>query len=187
MEQVAVGRVQLDEVEPGPDGPVGGGGERGEDALDAIAIQGERLRALRTEGDGAGADDWPTTLGEPPPRQGTSVLALRPAWASWMPAAFPCVWMKRTSRFRGSMCRSLQIPRSPGVIRPAGVMAVASTTMRPTPPAAREPRWTRCQSSAMPSFATYWHIGDITIRFGSVSPRRRNGVNRSASGVLRSC
>ncbi|MGF6600756.1 hypothetical protein P3T23_005495 [Paraburkholderia sp. GAS448] len=34
-----------------------------------------------------------------------------------------------------------------------------------------------CQECALPSMATYWHIGDTTMRFGSVTPRSVNGEN----------
>src|SRR5690348_7692417 len=36
----------------------------------------------------------------------------------------------------------------------------------------------KCQSVAQPSIAEYWHIGDTTMRFGSLSSRRRSGSNR---------
>jgi hypothetical protein len=57
---------------------------------------------------------------------------------------------------------------SPGEIRPSGETAVASVIMSPAPPTALVPRWTRCQSFVNPSFAIYWHIGDITILFFKV-------------------
>src|SRR5580704_10039392 len=76
-----------------------------------------------------------------------------------MPATAPWEWTNRAIRARGATCASLQMPRSPLVIRPSAVTAVASTITSATPPAARLPRWTRCQSSANPSVATYWHMG----------------------------
>ncbi len=121
-----------------------------------------------------------------PPFQGRSQLALRPAWASWMPATAPCEWTKRAILASGSMCASLQIPRSPGVIRPSRAIDVASTITKATPPTARLPRCTRCQSSASPSWAMYWHMGDITIRLRSVIPRIMSGLTRSISGTSRS-
>ena len=60
----------------------------------------------------------------------------------------------------------------------SAVTAVASTITRATPPAARLPRWTRCQSSAMPSVAEYWHMGDMTMRLRSVTKPRSRGANR---------
>jgi hypothetical protein len=72
------------------------------------------------------------------------------------------------------------------VIRPHRVMAVASTITRATPRAARLPRWTRCQSSASPSRAMHWHMGDITIRLRRVTPRIVSGLRRSISGTSRS-
>ena len=124
---------------------------------------------------------------------------MRPAWASWIPATAPWLWTNRAIRASGSACASLQIPMSPGVIRPSRVTAVASTTTSDTPPTARLPRWTRCQSSAMPSVAQYWHIGDITTRFRKLDPADLeraeqvdlrdlavvHGVRRAAMGVPR--
>ena len=67
-------------------------------------------------------------------------------------------------------------------MRPSRLMSVISAMIRPAPPIAREPRWTRCQSSGMPSSAVYWHIGDTTMRFGSTMSRSRNGVNIGGGG-----
>ncbi len=41
-----------------------------------------------------------------------------------------------------------------------------------------------CQSPIEPSSAEYWHIGEITTRFGSVMPPRSIGVNNSGRGKL---
>src|SRR5258706_10615010 len=81
-------------------------------------------------------------------------------------------------RAKGSICRSLQMPVSPGLMRPCAVTPVASTKTSPAPPAARLPRWTRCQSSGSPSTAEYWHIGDTTMRLRSVTPRIARGERR---------
>ncbi len=70
------------------------------------------------------------------------------------------------------------------MIRPSAVTAVASTITSATPPAARLPRWTRCQSSANPSLATYWHMGDITIRLRSVTPADRERAEEVDLGHL---
>jgi hypothetical protein len=75
---------------------------------------------------------------------------------------------------------------SPGEMRPSGVTAVASTITSPQPPAARLPKCTKCQSFGMPSTAEYWHIGDIAIRFRSVTPRIDSGLSKSISGTSRS-
>ena len=52
----------------------------------------------------------------------------------------------------------------------SGETAVASTTTSPTPPAARLPRCTRCQSVATPSSAMYWRIVDRAM--GTYPPGR---------------
>jgi hypothetical protein len=86
-------------------------------------------------------------------------------------------WMKLAMRAYGSMCASLQIPVSPGLMRPCAVTLVASTNNQAAPPTARLPRWTRCQSSGIPSTAEYWHMGETTIRFRSVTPRIVRGLS----------
>jgi hypothetical protein len=46
---------------------------------------------------------------------------------------------------------------------------VASTNIKPVPPAALVPRCIRCQSFVKPSVDEYWHIGDMTILFFRVT------------------
>ena len=41
------------------------------------------------------------------------------------------------------------------------------------------PRWIRCQELAAPFSAEYWHMGETTIRLGSVTLRRVMGVNNA--------
>src|SRR6478609_4840281 len=110
-----------------------------------------------------------------PPCHGTAVAALRPACASWMPATAPCCSTKRATRDSGSTCNSCQIPRSPGEMRPRAVIEVASAITSAAPPTAREPRCTKCQSSAKPSVELYWHIGETPMRLRKVTPRMVRG------------
>ena len=56
----------------------------------------------------------------------------------------------------------------PGEIRPSAETAVASAMTNPAPPAARAPRWTKCQSVATPSSEEYMHIGETPTRFRKV-------------------
>ena len=70
------------------------------------------------------------SLSAPLPSHGRTVLALRPACASWIPATAPCASMNRKMRASISMCSSFQIPRSCGLIRPSGTTAVASAITR---------------------------------------------------------
>ena len=84
-----------------------------------------------------------------------------------------------TTRCKAASWASLYRPRQPGVMRPSGHTAVASTHSRPAPEIARLPRWIRCQSTGRPSTALYWHIGETMIRLGSVSGPKRTGVNRA--------
>src|SRR5436190_6050279 len=69
-------------------------------------------------------------------------------------------------------------------MRPSRVTWVASTIIRPAPEYARCPRCTRCQSPMQPSSAEYWHMGEMTMRFGSVMPPTSIGVNSSGCGKL---
>src|SRR5258705_10682331 len=65
-------------------------------------------------------------------------------------------------------------------MRPSAVPAGASVITSAAAPTAREPRWTRCQSLANPSWLEYWHIGETTMRWGSVRPREVNESNSEA-------
>src|SRR4026209_2198904 len=64
-------------------------------------------------------------------------------------------------------------------MRPSRVTLVFSTTNSPAPEQAMVPRCCRCQSVIEPSSAEYWHIGDTTMRLGSVMPPRSSGVKSS--------
>src|SRR5215212_7248310 len=64
-------------------------------------------------------------------------------------------------------------------MRPSRVTPVASTTTMPGPDIASWPRCIRCQSVMLPSSAEYWHIGETTMRFGSVTPPSSIGVKSS--------
>lgn len=75
---------------------------------------------------------------------GATVLALRPAWASWQPTLWPCECTKSVMRLRGAIWLSFQRPESSGEMRPLGRTDVASVMVRPAPRTAKEPRWTRC-------------------------------------------
>src|SRR3954464_14752689 len=67
-------------------------------------------------------------------------------------------------------------------MRPSGVTPVASTTNRPAPAQANCPRGIRCQSIVQPSRAEYWHMCDMTMRFGRVMPPSSIGVNSLGCG-----
>src|SRR3954470_9057559 len=69
-------------------------------------------------------------------------------------------------------------------MRPSGTTAAASVKISAAPPVAILPRWTKCQSSAKPSRALYWHIGDMTTRFLSVILRSAMGENKSGCDAI---
>ena len=118
------------------------------------------------------------------PYQGRCMLALRPAWASWIAGTAP--WARRNAAMRcsGATWASFHRPRSPWVMRPSATTAVASVMTMPAPPCANLPRWTRCQSLATPSSAEYWHIGEIMMRFFDVTPPSAIGVKQDGSGIV---
>ena len=98
---------------------------------DPVARQ--RLRAPDSRRRTASALGARPAASRPPPAErrrgpshGRRVLALRPACASCMPATRPARRRTATIRASGSMCSSLQMPRSSGLIRPSAVTAVAS-------------------------------------------------------------
>ena len=120
--------------------------------LNPGGIERDGLRVGVGKRDGAGRDGFPAALGfgdEAAALPGRGVLALRPAWASWIPGTVP--WPKRNwvMRERKAMWSSFQMPRSCGLMRPSAETAQASVKIREAPPTARLPRWTRCQSLAI--------------------------------------
>ena len=137
---------------------------------------------------GLGPDDLPAPLRGGMARGGSHGrfrLAFRPACASCMPGTAPCAATNCAIRASISTWRSSQMPRSCGLMRPRGSIAVASVGTSPAPPTARDPRCTRCQSVANPSTLLYWHIGETPIRLRSVTPRIVSGSNRC--GIERTC
>src|SRR5258706_9098542 len=57
-------------------------------------------------------------------------------------------------------------------MRPSRSTAVASTTSKPAPELASEPRCIMCQAVAEPSSAEYWHMGETMMRLARSSFRR---------------
>src|SRR5512145_2078344 len=72
-------------------------------------------------------------------------------------------------------------------MRPSRVTPVFSITNSPAPEQAKVPTCTVCQSVIEPSSAEYWHIGETTMRLGSVTPpssmgaKSLGGRNRNVS------
>ncbi|KAG1365882.1 hypothetical protein G6F59_018862 [Rhizopus arrhizus] len=70
------------------------------------------------------------------PCHGRFALALRPAWPIWMPAtAPPCLMAEAMAAIPGHSSTPHR-PAHPGVMRPSGDTAVASTITSPAPPRA---------------------------------------------------
>ena len=70
------------------------------------------------------------------PSQGRLVLALRPAWPSWMAGTAPAALIAAATGFSAAACWSFQRPVSPHVMRPSGDTSVISTVTSPAPPTA---------------------------------------------------
>src|SRR6185312_16106037 len=104
-----------------------------------------------------------------PPPAGGLVLAFRPACDSCIAGIEPRDSINLAISWSFATCSSFQMPKHAGVIRPSGVIAVASAVTTAAPPTAREPRCTRCQLLAKPSSDEYWHIGETMMRWGSVT------------------
>jgi hypothetical protein len=88
------------------------------------------------------------------PSQGRLALAFRPACADWIRGTAPAALMPAAISASAALWASFHSPESPGVIRPSGDTAVASTTTSPAPPRASDAWCTRCQSLRTPSTAT---------------------------------
>ena len=148
-----------------------------------VISRGTWLCGKYGSGDADTSGQFPSGSGSSIPSHMRRVEPLRPAWASWRAIRAPvCRWTNSTMRRQASTCSGLYIPVQPGLIRPSRLTSVISATTRDAPPAARLPRWTRCQSFGVPSSAEYWHIGDTTTRFESTRSRSRNGVNMGGGG-----
>src|SRR3954452_15560274 len=94
-----------------------------------------------------------------------------------MPSFATPYWrQKSTTRFNVASLLSSYIPRQRCVMRPIGETCVASVMSSPAAPIAHWPRCMRCQSFAEPCLELYWHIGETTMRLGSVRPRSCNGA-----------
>ena len=102
-----------------------------------------------------------------------------------MPGTAPPASIRRAIRPQASAWASFQIPVSRGEIRPSRTTAVASVKTSDAPPTARLPRCTSCQLFGIPSSEEYWHIGETTIRFRSVTERCVNGVKRATGATTR--
>ena len=112
MGEVAVGGVDFGEEEACGGGALGGGGEVGDDFVHAGAVEsvGEGVFVVKAEG-GGGDDVGPATFVRAEMvcegvTQGAVMLALRPAWASWMPGTLPCSLRKAVMRERKGMWSS---------------------------------------------------------------------------------
>ena len=181
VEQVAVRRVDLDDLEPGLLGPARGVAEGAHDGADVVGRQLARHGvALGERPARSGADRLPAAAAladgpaAAPGRLGRGLApgvreldrGHRPLLGDEACDAAPSLGVGVATRGR---CRS-------GLIRPSGETAVASVMTSPAPPTARLPRCTRCQSVGYPSRAEYWHIGETAMRLRSVVSRSRRGV-----------
>ena len=71
----------------------------------------------------------------------------------WIAGTTPCALAKAAKRCSGGMCADDHRPRSPLVMRPWSVTAVASMNTSPAPPSTKRPQCAKWKSCAMPSTA----------------------------------
>ena len=183
VEQVAVGRVDLDCVEPGGDAP---GAPRRRTRSTTAASSG------RASGVGSAYPSNATAEGRhggPParptrdramlrPAHGRYVDALRPAWASWMPIGAPWPCTKSTIR-RQRRCL-LVVPDARVLRGDAALRGDRGGLGEHQPAPARGARAEVHEVPVVrtPSTAEYWHIGASQTRLRRVSERRVSGSNK---------
>ena len=155
-----------------------------------------RGRARRASAKPSNAMAEGATVGQPPSSSGTEprwrrsgdhVDALRPAWASWMPASAPRARMAggdrrpRVALRRRSRCRCRRarcVPRA----RPRSPRRSRCPRRRRRTGS----RWVWCHSCGTPSTALYWHIGATHRRLRAVRPCTVRGLKRRLMwGMLR--
>lgn len=195
MQQITMRRMQFDAVDTEPNRSCGCVGKGPAYPFKPRFIERNRPSSATGEvspsfcGTAEGATVCQPPCSAPrswPPFQGTSLDALRPACPSCnMNGTRECSRAVSSARFSAASVLSSQRPRSPGVMRPAGSTAVASTITMPAPDKAMLDKWTACHELASPSVATYWHIGDTTIRFGIVSSRSLRGRKSVLIGTFK--
>ena len=181
VKQVAVGRVDLDHVEARARRARAAARRRRRPARSRPS-RGARRGIAVGEGDRARRDRLPAAAAgarsRRPPRQGTSVEALRPAWASWMPGGRA---LRREERARwrpGGGCSSYHMPPSSGLIRPSGDDGGRLDHHQPGAADGAAGEVHDVPVVREPVRLEYWHIGDMTMRLRSSRPRRRSGEKR---------
>ena len=187
-QQVAVGGVDLEEVETCLLGPQRRGDELLLDGVHAGPVQlgGSLVVGAVGQADGPTACQLPDSSGSSMPSHMSLVEPLRPEWPIWAPIfAVEWLWTKSTISFQLSRWPSVYRPVQPGVMRPASETQTISVITRPAPPRALEPRWTLWKSPGMPSTAEYMSMGETTIRFFSSSPPMRKGWNMAGAVCVR--
>ena len=191
VQQIAVGRVDLDHLEPGRERPPRGRLERGDHPRDPGLVK-RPWGSAHPRGTGSGwgrrpsRPPLPAVVSRAPPFQGGSQLALRPAWRELDAGDRP---LRLDEPDDPGQRFDVRVgPRSPCRRARSGRRGSRPSPRRtpaPTPPAARLPRWTRCQSFAIPSSAQYWHIGDITIRLRKLDAPNRQWAQQVDLGDFR--
>ncbi len=172
MQQVAVGRMHLRDLEAGSQGALGGAYEGLHQRLDLRLAQGLGGRVLGIEQDRRRRHRYPAAVAD---RHAAVLAQPRPPGTRLAPGVGQLDPGDRALGFdeTGDAMQRLDMRVAPDAEvvsgdAPSGNTAVASTITRPAPPTARLPRCTRCQSLARPSCAEYWHMGDTAMRLGKV-------------------
>ena len=121
-----------------------------------VISRGTGLCSNQGTGDAAMIGHPSASSGSLSPSQDSRVDAFRPACPSCMPIA-AAEWRctKSTIRFHAPTCAGSYMPVQPSEMRLSRLTSVISDITSPAPPIARLPRFTRCQSSGVPSSAEY--------------------------------
>jgi len=144
VQQIAVRRVNFQDLETRGQRPVRGGLERGDYTVDAGLVECYRHWVGVIEGQRTGTDHRPSPVlrrlecGGAFPGCSTTCLT---ASVGELDASHGSLIVEESGDTPQALyVRSSQIPTSPGVMRPSHVTEVASTITSPVPPAARLPR-----------------------------------------------
>ena len=109
-----------------------------------VIALGRWLTGDQGTSDAAITGQLPASSGTSLPSQPSLVEPFPPEWPSCRQIfALLLVWTKSTIRRHASTCSGAHMPVQPGLIRASGETQVISVNIRPAPPSARSPRWTK--------------------------------------------
>ena len=166
MEQIAVGGMDLGDVEPRRQRAAGGGAERRDDGVQLGSRQRPRLRITVRERRAGRPERLPAARG----RHRAAAVPGRPSAAlaagvGELDARRRALRLDEADDARERVDVAIVVDAQVlGADAAFGATAAASVNTAAAPPTARLPRCTRCQSVARPSSQEYWHIGETRMR-----------------------